>query len=259
MFSYTLGCNGLALMLGYTNPWATLLRKQCEATPVAVQGVYDLALALLVDVPFAKCMCVDAASRGSNFQRYAMDNCYFFAPTHLKPTILGLIENAALGGSSESIREACLAMVQFAKDGLTASMQPWFDAQFSSTQALASSVDYVLSFTDGIGTMNGVAGNAGRWVFTVLHGSYDARASGTRWMDQPPTTSWLQCFVEHISICVDVCIYSCVLRPVRFTVPSTESQYQICSPWYSYAGDLKGVIPIIAYEPSLYAWQPSCR
>lgn len=56
-------------MLGYSNPWATLLRKQCEASPVAIQGLYDLVLSLLVDVPFAKCMCVDAAEKGSNFQR----------------------------------------------------------------------------------------------------------------------------------------------------------------------------------------------
>ena len=132
-------------MLGYTNPWATLLRKQCEAYPVMIQGVYDLALSLLVDVPFAKCMCVDAASKGANFQRYAMDNCYYFAPTHMKPTILGLIENAATG-SSAAVHLSCMAMAQFAKDGLTNSMQPWFDAQFKSTAALASSLDYLLSF-----------------------------------------------------------------------------------------------------------------
>ena len=40
-------------MLGYTNPCATLLHKQCEAAPVMTQGVYDLVLSLLVDVPFA--------------------------------------------------------------------------------------------------------------------------------------------------------------------------------------------------------------
>lgn len=135
-------------MLGYTNPWAALLRKQCEAAPVAIQGAYDLALALLVDVPFAKCMCVDAAAQGANFARYAMAHCYFFAPTHLKPTILGLVENAA-GGSAASVRASCVAMVQFAKDGLTDSMRPWFDAQFKSTQALASSIDYLLSAVEG--------------------------------------------------------------------------------------------------------------
>jgi hypothetical protein len=55
------GCNGASLMLGYTNPWAVLVWKQCEAAPIAVQGLYDMALSLMVDVPFAKCMCVDAA------------------------------------------------------------------------------------------------------------------------------------------------------------------------------------------------------
>ena len=40
-------------MLGCTNPWANLLRKQCEAAPVMTQGVYDVVLSLLVDVPFA--------------------------------------------------------------------------------------------------------------------------------------------------------------------------------------------------------------
>jgi hypothetical protein len=139
------GCNGIALMLGYTNPWATWMRKQCEASSIAVQGVYDLVLSVMVDVPFAKCICVDAASRGANFEQYAMDNFYYFAPTHLKPTMLGLIENARTG-SAASVRESCIAMVEFAKSGMTSSMQPWFDAQFQSTQAMASSIDYLLSF-----------------------------------------------------------------------------------------------------------------
>jgi hypothetical protein len=152
------GCNGIALMLGYTNLWAVLVRKQCESAPIAVQGVYDLVLSILVDVPFAKCMCVDAASHGSNFARYAVDNCYYFAPTHMKPIVLGLIENTRTG-SPESIRESCMAMVQFAKQGLTTSMQPWFDAQFKSTQAMASSIDYLLSL---------VSSEAGRWVQTCL-------------------------------------------------------------------------------------------
>ena len=31
------GCNGVGLMLGYTNPWALWVRKQCEIMPLAVQ------------------------------------------------------------------------------------------------------------------------------------------------------------------------------------------------------------------------------
>jgi hypothetical protein len=56
------GCNCIALMLGYTNPWAIWMRKQCEASPLVVQGVYNLAMSLMVDVQFAKCMCVDACA-----------------------------------------------------------------------------------------------------------------------------------------------------------------------------------------------------
>lgn len=135
-------------MLGYTNPWALWLRKQCEATPVAIQGLYDLIISMLVDVPFAKCICVDASKEGANFQRYMMDNCYFFAPDHLKPLILGLVEADVLLGDDDaaSLHSSCIAMVQYAKVGLTDSMKPWFDAQLATTVAMASSIDYLLSF-----------------------------------------------------------------------------------------------------------------
>lgn len=123
------GCSGISLMLGYSNPWAIWIRKQCEITPVAIQGVYDLAIAMIVDIPFAKCICVD--SRGSNFQKYMTDNCYFYAPDHLKPLMLGLIENAVQDGNVEG---SCLAMVNYAKASLANSMQPWFDAQFGASQ-----------------------------------------------------------------------------------------------------------------------------
>lgn len=49
------------------------MRKQCEASTLVVQGAYDLAMALVINAPFAKCMCVDAATRGSNFECYAID------------------------------------------------------------------------------------------------------------------------------------------------------------------------------------------
>jgi hypothetical protein len=112
----------------------------------------------MVDIPFAKCMCVDAATHGSNPQRYMMDNCYYFAPTHLKPTILGLIEVAPSGHAGD-MRASCITMVEFAKSGLTSSMQPWFDAQLKSTEAMASSINYLLSF---------VSSEAGRYHFFFL-------------------------------------------------------------------------------------------
>jgi hypothetical protein len=159
------GCNGISLMLGFSNPWAIWLRKQCESAPIAVQGVYDLVLSLFVDVPFAKCICVDSAREGANFQRYAMDNCYYFAPDHLKPLVLGLIEadfilgdeQAAGGGSS--LHSSCVAMVQFAKAGLTDSMKPWFQSQIAAATSMASSIDYLLSFAGG--------NDAGRYILSL--------------------------------------------------------------------------------------------
>jgi hypothetical protein len=70
--------------------------------------MYYLAMLLMVDVLLATCMCRDAAKSGFNFERYAMDNSYYFAPTHLRPLELGLIENARTG-SAASVRESCTA------------------------------------------------------------------------------------------------------------------------------------------------------
>lgn len=89
-----------------------------------------------------------------------MDNCYFFAPDHIKPLILGLVEADTLLGSDDGItgmHSSCIVMVQYAKYGLTDSMKPWFDAQLATTVAMASSIDYLLTFVS--------SQDAGRSVF----------------------------------------------------------------------------------------------
>jgi hypothetical protein len=49
-----------------------------------------------------------------------VDNCYFFAPDHLKPLMLALLENGVRGLGQDA---SCLAMVNYAKAGLSDSMQ----------------------------------------------------------------------------------------------------------------------------------------
>ena len=46
------GCNGLSLMMGYNNPWAIFLRKQCESGPLLLQGSMNLFLTTTVTIPF---------------------------------------------------------------------------------------------------------------------------------------------------------------------------------------------------------------
>jgi hypothetical protein len=131
-------------MIGFDNLWAVLLRKQCEAVPLSLIGLYDLVLAVAVDVPIAKCMCIDARKDG-NFIKNAMDKCYYFVPTHMKPLVLSLIENAYSFGDQQ---KACDLLVTYAHTNVKNSMNPWFDKQFQATDALASSFDYLLRFFD---------------------------------------------------------------------------------------------------------------
>ena len=131
-------------MIGFDNPWAVLLRKQCEAVPLSLIGVYDLLLAVAVDVPIAKCMCIDARKTG-DFKKNAMDNCYYFVPTHMKPLVLSLIENSYSLGDE---KEACNVLVNYANTNVKNSMNQWFDKLFEASDAVASSFDYLLRFFD---------------------------------------------------------------------------------------------------------------
>jgi hypothetical protein len=142
------GCSGVSLMMGYSNPWAVLLRKQCEAVPLAFQGFMDLGLSILVEVPFTKCICVDAAAHGANFETYAMDNCYYFAPSHLKGTMMQLIQNAI---SPTGVKDSCEAMIQYTENKFRDSMDPFFVSQVGAFESSASAFDYLLAFIDNKG------------------------------------------------------------------------------------------------------------
>lgn len=149
--SITLGglqaCNGLSLILGYTNPWAMLIRKQCQLAPLLLQGIYDIAASVIIDVPFAKCICVDAAKEGASFEEYAMQNCYYFAPNHLKPMVLGMIQDA-VRHKGAGIRNACSRMVDYASSGVEKSFDPIYSNAYAVAEQIADSVDYLLRFMD---------------------------------------------------------------------------------------------------------------
>jgi hypothetical protein len=139
------GCSGISMMIGFTNPWGVLLRKQCEAAPLSLIGFYDLLLAVAVNVPVAKCLCVDATQDG-DFRKNVMEKCYYMVPTHMKPMILTLVEGASI--DSANIETACRTLVTFASDSVKDSMSPWFVKQLEAADALASSFDYLLAAFD---------------------------------------------------------------------------------------------------------------
>ena len=131
-------------MIGFDNPWAVLLRKQCEAVPLSLLGIYDLVLAVAVDVPIAKCMCLDVGETG-DFRRNAIDKCSYFFPTHRKTVLLAMIENSYFSGGPAA---TCDVLVKYANSQVKNSMNHWFDKQFQASDAIASSFDYLLRFFD---------------------------------------------------------------------------------------------------------------
>lgn len=54
------GCTGLSLAFGYTNPWAMIIRHQCDAWAAVPSNVLTFLNVFLLDIPIAKCMCKDA-------------------------------------------------------------------------------------------------------------------------------------------------------------------------------------------------------
>lgn len=121
------GCSGLSLMMGYSNPWAVFVRKQCETIPAGINGTLTAFLSVTVVIPFVECICVAAPGAAIQFERYAMENCYYFAPTYLRGFVLKVIEGARNGGG---VKPACKAMVNLAKADMAGAFQAWFTTQF---------------------------------------------------------------------------------------------------------------------------------
>ena len=140
-------CAGISLMFGLTNPWAVFLYQQCLATSTVAESGLTLSLSLLNTAPFAQCMC--AGTEGKVFAEHALQTCVPQASTALRPQLLKLIQAASSTmGSDTQAQVLCASMIQMTKADLAGSIQPWFDAQYASLNALADSVDYALAWAD---------------------------------------------------------------------------------------------------------------
>ena len=142
-------CAGISLMLGLTNPWAVFVYQQCVAANTVVSAGLDLFLSVFNLAPFAQCMC--SGSTGKVFGEYAMANCVPQASTRLRPMLIQMVQSSAYIPSGDRVTPAsalCRKMLDFTKSEMVGSVQPWFDAQFASMNALSSSVDYTLSWFD---------------------------------------------------------------------------------------------------------------
>lgn len=142
-------CAGISLMLGLTNPWAVFVYQQCVAANTVVSAGLDLFLSVFNLAPFAQCMC--SGSAGKVFGDYAMANCVPQASTRLRPTLIYMVQSSnyvPTGDGTATTSALCQNMLDFTKSEIVGSVQPWFDAQFASMDALSASLDYTLSWFD---------------------------------------------------------------------------------------------------------------
>jgi hypothetical protein len=143
-------CAGISLMLGLTNPWAVFIYQQCIASNTVVSAGLNLFLSIFNLAPFAQCMC--SGSTGKVFGDYAMMNCVPQASTRLRPTLIYMVQSSKfeseMAGEGDTTSGLCTKMLDYTKSEMVGTVQPWFDAQFASMDALASSLDYTLSWFD---------------------------------------------------------------------------------------------------------------
>ena len=144
-------CAGISLILGVGNPWAVFIYQQCIAANEATQSALDLFMSLFNLAPFSQCMCSNSA--GKVFGEYAMKVCVPKASARLRPILLEMVQaskDAVLiaGTLTRGANPICQRMLAYTKTQVTNSVEPWFDAQFKSMDALAASLDYSVAWFD---------------------------------------------------------------------------------------------------------------
>jgi len=133
-------CLGLEIMLGGANPWGRLVYHGCKSSAAMLEGAMDLVIHIFVDAPMVKCVCKDSATH--KVSKYAREYCAAKIPVTLKPVLLGMIAAAERSGASDSL--LCPAVIDYTRQQLGGTMEPYFASTYAMLDALGDSVDYML-------------------------------------------------------------------------------------------------------------------
>ena len=177
-----MGCGGLRLIFGTTNPWAALVYHQCAAAAELTGGLRTLAADMFVLVPMAKCVCKD--SRGADIAAFAVGTCATGLPVSLLPTLYTVANEAryaVAGGSADPYEMLqCAAILGRVKTQLAGTLDGWFANQHMALEALGGSVDYATSaFDEDAGRCLDFAGDPHVVVLVPQPVDYFQRCAGT--------------------------------------------------------------------------------
>ena len=133
-------CSGMGLMLGYSTPYARLVRESCSAVVAMQETMVTTVEIFFVQVPVLACLCRD--TEGQNFNTFVIQHCWTPAPEHMKPLITALLSR----GLQQS--EVCREMGNTVEDHMRALLDPALEHAYKATQASASMIDYVTILFD---------------------------------------------------------------------------------------------------------------
>ena len=137
-------CVGTSLMFGYTNPWAGLLREQCQATAYFQRGVLNVLMVFFVDMPMMACLCVQGGT--VNFRENALEQCWEVAPLQMR----GLVRSIVVGSvETQNANDMCVRIADVVTDNMRSSMDPFIDVAYRATEHVADSIDYLIRLFEG--------------------------------------------------------------------------------------------------------------
>ena len=134
-------CSGLQLIMGGENPFAKVVHHQCMAGGASFDAYIDLALKVFVEI----LRSIAPAWTGADLLSFLMDHCAPLLPLTMQPALqmVGLAARRKVGAAAQRAF-ACDTLIQKLLDGVQTAMDPWFQHQFDSLEALGGAVDYLL-------------------------------------------------------------------------------------------------------------------
>ena len=184
-----MGCSGLKLMFGDTNPWADFVLHHCEGGSELTRGIMRLTLNIFVQIPMAKCVCKDSV--GQPLSAFVSEHCAPSTPVSLLPTLFMVVNEVMAGNSGQYHSLACANVLESVKRDIRTSMDPWFDDQYRAMDALGSSIDYMTSsFDDKAGRCMDFQNDPHVSVIVPQPVDYFQRCAGTSRCKQTCSREW---------------------------------------------------------------------
>lgn len=138
-----LQCDGLATVLGTTNPIATSIRHACLMLPNSFDSTMQVLIILTVDYPAMACACIKTQER--NPASLIEEECFQSRwGTRNRVNMQEIRRSSVL--DAEARDNLCFAVMDTVNDRLERAFDPVFSRMYKFTREMGRAVDYVFAF-----------------------------------------------------------------------------------------------------------------